>query len=113
MWLLLLWNLLKLRLWLGRLLLRGISLGNLLWILLSVTSSSFAVVSIVVRAGIGVIVALIVHLCQQLYNEAITIFDHLLLLIIVLVELLNLMHSLSQCMIHSHGQPHLLSQSSS
>jgi hypothetical protein len=81
-WLLLLWNLLKLRLWLGCLLLRGISLGNLLRILLCVTSSSSVVVSVVVRARIGVSVIPHVHLYQQLCNEVITVFDHLLLLII-------------------------------
>jgi hypothetical protein len=63
-WLLLLWNLLKLRLWLGRLLLRGISLGDLLRILLRVTSSSSVIISIIVGVSVGVTIVLIVHLYQ-------------------------------------------------
>jgi hypothetical protein len=63
-WLLLLWNLLKLRLWLGRLLLRGISLEDLLRILLIVTSSSSVIISIIVGVSVGVTIVLIVLLCQ-------------------------------------------------
>jgi hypothetical protein len=46
-WLLLLLDLLKHRLWLGHLLLRGISLRNLLRILLSVIISSSIIVSVI------------------------------------------------------------------
>jgi hypothetical protein len=63
-WLLLLWNLLKLRLWLGRLLLRGISLRDHLWILLRVTSSSSVIISIIVGVSVRVTIVLIVHLYQ-------------------------------------------------
>jgi hypothetical protein len=72
----------KHRLWLGCLLLRGISIGNLPQILFSVTNSSSVIVTVVVGARVGVIVVLPVHLCQQHYNELIMIFDHLLLFII-------------------------------
>jgi hypothetical protein len=68
---------------------------------------------LVVRARVRVTVIIIVILCQKLCNEVIIVLDHPLLLIVVSMELLNLMHSLSQCMIHNHNEPHLLSQSSS
>jgi hypothetical protein len=95
------------------LLLRGISLRSLLQILLSVISSSSIIVSIVVGARVGVTVILAVHLCQQLRNEVVAVFDHLLLLIIASMTLLNLSRSLHQCMVYIHGQLHQLSQSSS
>jgi hypothetical protein len=85
-WRLLLWNLLN---W--WLLIRGISLRNLLWILLCVILSSFGFVSLVVGARVRVIIILTV----LLYNKVIMVLVHPLLLIIVPMELLNLMHSLS------------------
>jgi hypothetical protein len=111
-WHLFLWNLLKLRLWLGCLLLRDITLKDLLWIILGVTSSSSIIVSIIVGAGVGVTIVLVLHLCRLLCNEVIAVHGHLLLLIIVLMELLDLVHSLSWSMIHSDSQEHLLSQPS-
>jgi hypothetical protein len=126
-WRLILWNLLNWQLLLRgislmnllrillnwRLLLRGISLKNLLRILLSVILNSSVVISLIVGTRVRVILILTVLLCHKLCNKVITILDHPLLLIIEPMELLDLMHSLSQCTICSHSQPHLLSQSSS
>jgi hypothetical protein len=101
---LLLWNFLNWWLYL-----RGISLG----ILLSVIPSSSVVISLIVRARVRVTVIITVLLCHKLCNKDISVLDHPLLLIIAPMELLNLTHSLIQCMIHSHSQPHLPSKSSS
>jgi hypothetical protein len=102
-WHLLLRNLLDLcpRLWLGLMCLRGSTLRDLLWILLKVPSSSSIIASIVVRVRIRV-TAPTVDVGQQLYDEVVVVLDHLLLVIIAHVELLNLLHSLRQSAIHSH-----------
>jgi hypothetical protein len=54
---------------------------------------------------IGVLALDLVH---QLLNEVVVILDHLLLFVVALVEILDLLHRLSQSAAHGHSEAHLL-----